>query len=295
MTSGRPTRGGLTYLDGTVVSRDGTELFVCSVHPPHPVAVVAVVHGYGDHGGCYREGLERLAAAGFEAQAIDLRGHGRSAGRRGHVGRWRHYLEDLTAFLDRVRRGAGGSLASEPRPLFLLGQSHGALLLIHAALTGLTGDVRGLVLTSPYLRFTLPVPAWKLNLGRIAARVLPWLPFPSEIRGDMLTSDPVMLETVRGDSLSLRIATPGWFFAAEKAQAEALARAPAIRQPVLVIQGGKDRVTDPAVTEQWVQRLGSDDKSYRLFLEMRHETLREAGRDAVWDAIIAWLRARLPE
>src|SRR4029453_12971312 len=75
------TRGGLTHLEGTLTSADGTELFVRSVRPLQPQAVVAIVHGYGDHSGCYLELMERLAAAGFEAHAFDLRGHGRSAGR----------------------------------------------------------------------------------------------------------------------------------------------------------------------------------------------------------------------
>jgi lysophospholipase len=287
------SRGGLTFLDGTIPSRDGTPLYVCSLRPPQPLGVVAVVHGYGDHSGCYRETMERLATAGFETHAVDLRGHGHSGGRRGHVGRWHDYLDDLSAFLERVRRSTGADLTGNPRPLFLLGQSHGGLLILHAALAGLA-EVQGVILTSPYVRCALPVSAWKLAFGRVASRIVPWLPLGSEIRSEMLTADPAVLETARGDPLTLRIATPGWFFAAERAQAEALARAPDFRLPVLVIQGGRDPVTDPAATELLFQRLGSEDKSFRLFPQMRHETLREAGRDAVWDTILAWLRDRLP-
>src|SRR5437879_2403637 len=119
-------KGGLTFLEGTIRGRDHTELYVCSVRPPQPVATVGIIHGYGDHSGCYREGMERLASTGIEAHAVDLRGHGRSAGRRGHVQRWRDYLDDVAVFLDRVHRLTGASLYGAPPPLFLLGQSHGA-------------------------------------------------------------------------------------------------------------------------------------------------------------------------
>jgi len=287
-------RGGLTHLEGTIGSRDGSSLFVRSVRPPQPLAVVGIVHGYGDHSGCYTEGLHLLAASGFEAQAIDLRGHGRSEGRRGHVGRWTDYLDDMVAFLSRLRQAAGSDSFVGQRPLFLLGQSHGALLLIHASLRGLA-EVQGLVLTSPYLRFALAVPAWKLTVGRLCARAVPWLPIPSEIRAEMLTSDTAMLELARKDALALKIATPGWFFSAQRAQAEAIARAPSFQSPVLVIHGGQDPIADPAATRGFFERLGSEDKTYREYSVMRHETLREAGRQEVWDTIIRWLRERVPE
>ena len=173
----------------------------------------------------------------------------------------------------------------------MLGQSHGALLLAHAGLKDLE-EVRGLVLTSPYLRFALPVPAWKLSAGRLIGYALPWFPMRTEIRAEMLTSDASMLALARSDPLRLQIVTPGWFFAAQEAQSVALARAPDLRLPALIIQGGRDPVTDPAATEAFFHRLGSEDKTYRCFPEMRHETLRESGRQEVWETIVDWLRGR---
>ena len=146
--------------------------------------------------------------------------------------------------------------------------------------------------TSPYLRFALPVPAWKVSAGRLIGYALPWFPMRTEIRAEMLTSDASMLALARGDPLSLQIVTPGWFFAAQEAQAVALARAPDLRLPALIIQGGRDPVTDPAATEAFFHRLGSEDKTYRCFPEMRHETLRESGRQEVWETIVDWLRGR---
>jgi lysophospholipase len=258
-----------------------------------PRAAVGIIHGYGDHSGCYTELMEHLAAAGFEAQAIDLRGHGRSAGRRGFVTRWPEYLDDIRAFLDRLQPASLGDLGAEARPVFLLGQSHGALLLIHAALAGLL-QVQGVVLTSPYLRSAFLVPPWKLTVGRVADRCVPWLPIRSELRSEMMTSDPALVQVIRGDPLYLRIATPRWYFGALKAQAEAMARADQFRLPVLLVQGEQDAVADPAATRLFYERLGSEDKSYLPITAMRHETHREIGRTEVWTAIVDWLRERLP-
>jgi alpha-beta hydrolase superfamily lysophospholipase len=175
----------------------------------------------------------------------------------------------------------------------MLGQSHGALLLIHAVLGGLT-DLRGLILTSPYLRAAFPIPAWKLAVGRLADRCLPWLPIPSEIRPEMLCRDSQGLEFNRNDSLRLQIATPRWFFTARQAQVQAVARAAEVRLPVLVIQGEQDPVADPAAAREFFERAGSTDKSYRSFPGLRHETHREQERAVVREVILEWLRDRTP-
>ena len=116
----------------------------------------------------------------------------------------------------------------------------------HAGLNDLE-EVRGLVLTSPYLRFALPVPAWKLSAGRLIGYALPWFPMRTEIRAEMLTSDASMLALARSDPLRLQIVTPGWFFAAQEAQAVALARGPDLRLPALVTVSSVDAMIEPIV------------------------------------------------
>ena len=49
----------------------------------NPVAVMSLVHGFGEHCGRYSELAEHLNEHGIEVIGVDLRGHGRTAGRRG--------------------------------------------------------------------------------------------------------------------------------------------------------------------------------------------------------------------
>src|SRR5690348_7750839 len=93
---------------------NGVVLHQWSVAPQTPWATVAFVHGYGDHAGRHAHFLRWLAERGVACHAIDLRGHGRSTGRRGFVKRWEEYLDDVTVFLQRA--------AQEPTtPVFLSG------------------------------------------------------------------------------------------------------------------------------------------------------------------------------
>src|SRR5215213_5787296 len=65
---------------------------------PEPRGLLVVAHGFGEHGGCYRHVAEVLGPAlGIDLVAPDLRGHGRSPGRRGVVRRYDDLIDDLRA------------------------------------------------------------------------------------------------------------------------------------------------------------------------------------------------------
>ena len=63
-----------------------------------PRAAVIVVHGLAEHVGRYQELGRALAAEDIACFAHDLRGHGMSEGRRGHVRAFDVLLQDLERF-----------------------------------------------------------------------------------------------------------------------------------------------------------------------------------------------------
>src|SRR2546421_730430 len=65
---------------------------------PSPRGVLVVAHGFGEHAGCYHHVAEALGPAlEIDLVAPDLRGHGRSPGRRGVVGDYGELVSDLRA------------------------------------------------------------------------------------------------------------------------------------------------------------------------------------------------------
>ena len=108
-----------------------------------PAAVIALVHGYGDHGGRHTWFGEDMAARGYAVYVYDLRGHGLSGGRRGHITRFSDYLNDTAVYLDAVRGDDPGL------PLFLLGHSMGGLIAASFVEERPAGFA-ALVLSSPF-------------------------------------------------------------------------------------------------------------------------------------------------
>ncbi|HVK03264.1 MAG TPA: alpha/beta fold hydrolase [Armatimonadaceae bacterium] len=282
--------------EGAFPAGDGTALFARSVRPADAGdcwARVCLAPGYGDHGGRYEHVLTHLAEQGVAASVLDFRGQGRAGGRRGYARRWDDYVDDWALFLagEAGRWKAAAGLGPPPR--FLLGHSHGALVTIVAALEGrLPPDVRGVVLTAPYLRLKMAPPPAKLRLARAADRVLPWLTVRTDVPEAWMTDDPQMLAADRADPLSLGVATPRWFLATLARQQEALSRAGEFSLPLRVIAGDRDELADSAAARDFCEAAGSADRSFGHYPELRHEPLRETRRDAILADILAWLRER---
>src|SRR6185436_11887502 len=88
----------------TLTAPDGTLLVYDMYEATAPRAAVLGLHGWADHAGRWRDVGERFCAAGYSTYLLDLRGHGRSGGRRGHLSRFSQLLGDLQAFRRAVRR-----------------------------------------------------------------------------------------------------------------------------------------------------------------------------------------------
>jgi alpha-beta hydrolase superfamily lysophospholipase len=90
-----------------ITAADGTALRVRMLRPETAMrGVVVVTHGHGEHIGRYVHIAEVLCAAGFGVYTWDLRGHGRSGGKRGHSPTFLHYIEDLGLVYTQAR-GSG--------------------------------------------------------------------------------------------------------------------------------------------------------------------------------------------
>jgi alpha-beta hydrolase superfamily lysophospholipase len=267
----------------------GVTLYRRSVQPAGPSwAHLGVLHGYGDHSGRHLLFMRWLAERGVACHALDFRGHGMSGGRRGFVSQWEDFLADLDSFL---RLEPLSPERRSGRPLFLLAQSHGALVVTAAALRGLP-DCAGCVFTSPYFRSKMAVPASKVLLARLANPVAPWLRVGSGILDEWMSADEELVRESRDDSLILRTATPRWYLSTLRIQVELLRQAPEFRLPLLVLMGDADPVADPRAAHDFYLGAGSPDKTFRLYPDHLHELLREAGRETVFSHIHQWLQER---
>ena len=269
--------------EGFFSAKDNLRLFWTSDVPEAPVAHVGVVHGYADHCGRFRGVIDALVKDNVAVHAFDYRGHGRADGKRGYCDKFSDYVDDLERFWERLRGAAGAS------PTFLLAHSHGALMVLHWLQRAARPDLKGLVLTGPYLKLALTPPFFKVLAARAVGMVIPWLPIKSELTPADLSRDPEELAKTTQDPLYNTTVTPRWFSESNKAQLEALTFGPRITVPLLMMVGQNDGVASAPTARAFFETVASKDKTFREFDGMLHEVLNEIGKEQAWKEISSWI------
>src|SRR5258707_9159104 len=254
----------------TLTAPDGPLLVYDMYEAAAPRAAVLVLHGWGDHAGRWRDVGERLRAAGYSSYLLELRGHGRSGGRRGHLSRFSQLLGDLQAFRRVVRRGTG-------RPQLLLGTWFGGLVALRYLETQPSDPIAGAVVVSPWLGLAFRPPAWKRLVGRVFADLWPTLPVPARLDADTLSRDPVVNEAYAADPAVHGLMTPGAWREIQWAQRAVGADGHRIDVPLLFLLGGEDRIVDAHTARAFADELTV--QQVQWYAEMFHEVLHDAQRE----------------
>ncbi len=251
-----------------------------------PAAVIALVHGYGDHGGRHTWFGEDMAARGYAVYAYDLRGHGLSTGTRGQIKRFDDYLDDTALFLDEVRRRQPGT------PVVLLGHSLGGLICARFA-EERHCDFMALILSSPFFALTVQPEPVKLLGAKALSAVWPGRDIGNTVLAKDLSHDRAVVEAYVTDPLVHHVAPARWAAETLSAQDAALTAAPRVTLPLLLLYGKEDAVADPAFAEAFFATAGSADKKLVPYEDFYHELFNETGRDRVFDDVAAWLAERV--
>ncbi|MBX6362232.1 MAG: alpha/beta hydrolase [Gemmatimonadetes bacterium] len=279
--------GFLEQGHGYVQGVGGLRLHYRTWEVPNPRAAIIIVHGLGEHSGRYDEFAAAMAAYGFSSYALDLRGHGSSEGRRGHVPRFEILLQEL----DRFRREVQG-LVDPGCPLVLVGHSLGGLVALRY-LEEYDAPFRAAVIISPWLGTAMPVPRWKTAVAAVASRFLPALPFSTRLRGRDLSHDQVIVDAYDSDPLVHDTITPRLFTEVSNAMDLVVQRAERLRVPLLFLLAGDDRVVDTGRSLAFARSLAAHAVTVRVYPGRYHEVLNEVDRHAVRVELRDWLAKHL--
>lgn len=253
-----------------------------------PLAALIVVHGLFEHGRRYEEFARYMAAQGFSTFILDVRGHGASEGRRGHVRSFDVLLQDL----DRFRREVQG-LVPLDLPLFLVGHSLGGLISLRY-LEEYEASFQGAIITSPWLGTAVDVPRWQVLAAAVLNRILPAFPFPFKLDPEQLTQDEERAADYDEDPQIHSTITPRLFTEISSAMEMALRRGDRIGVPVLFLLAGADSVVSTDRSVAFARSLPSADISVEILDDHYHEVLQERERTTVMAEIRDWIQSHLP-
>lgn len=278
--------GNMTNVEGTFTSFDGTNLFFREWNIKDPQANILVVHGLGEHSGRYSALANDFKNAGFSVFSFDLRGHGKSDGRRGHIMNFHEYLYDTDNFKQML-------LKRSSKPLFILGHSMGGLIAFNFAIKNPT-NITGLVTSGPLFKISAKVPEWKKKLGVFLSNRIPSLSMSNGLNPNHLSHAQKVVHAYIKDPLVHTKVTARWFTEITGAMEETFKIAARLNMPVLMLHGGNDLLTDPKGSEDVFSLLTVRDKTLKLYDGYYHEIYNEIERQRPVNDTIEWIRKRLP-
>ena len=271
----------------TNTTRDGLSL---STHrwsaAGTPRARVLLVHGIAEHATRHQHVAQRLADAGFETHASDLRGFGASGGPRAYVDRWSLYHDDVE---DQI---AGARATSPATPVVLFGHSMGGLIALGYVLADTPRPLPDfLVLSAPAIAAAIPV--WKRAVAAVLGRVAPRFAIANELPSGGLSRDPKVAAAYATDPLNTHSTTArlGMELLTEQSRVQArLAGLTRLPVPTYVLHGTADPIV-PVSASALLE--GKENVTRRVYPDLRHEMHNEPEQSAVIADTIAWLTAGL--
>jgi alpha-beta hydrolase superfamily lysophospholipase len=264
-----------------VASADGTRLSYRSWPLAGSAITFAVVHGLGDHAGRYERFAQGMAKHGMTTFALDLRGHGRSPGQRGHIDSWSQWIDDATAFVRQVEKVASGEVVP-------VGHSFGGAVLLSTMLAGKLPNSRRFVVSSPALRLKMTAPGWKVSLGNIASSIAPRLALSNGLDPKSISRIPEVVEAYRADPLVHDKISSRTYTEWQRATQDILARADEIKVPFLILAGTDDRLIDPGGSEALHAKAPAQSELH-LLPGGYHEPFNDLGGEEVFQMIADWI------
>jgi alpha-beta hydrolase superfamily lysophospholipase len=266
--------------------RDANIYYQSWLPESEPKAVLLIVHGLAEHSGRYGNVVNHFVPMGYAVYGNDHIGHGKSDGTRGYIKRFDDYTNTLKVYFDMISRW------QPDKPIFLVGHSLGALigavyLLDHQA------ELAGAVLSGALVKVPGNITPVTILLGKMLSALIPRFGM-LVLDANGVSRDPAVVRAYVSDPLVYRGKTTARLSAEMlKAMQSVTGQANKIALPIMILQGGADKLVDPTGAQMLYDTVSSVDKEIRIYDGFYHEVYNDPGHDQVLRDVERWLEAHL--
>jgi alpha-beta hydrolase superfamily lysophospholipase len=250
-----------------------------------PRAVILAVHGFNDYSNAFDAFGSYAAEQGVAVHAYDQRGFGANR----DAGRW----PGVQALVDDLVREREQLAAQYPdTPVYLLGESMGAAVIIAAAAQHAPLGDDGIILSAPavwggdqlndFYRATL----W------VMVRIAPGLELTGRGLKVQASDNIEMLRALGTDPLFIKATRVDAIAGLVELMDIAAASVDRLNGPLLVLGGARDEIVPPGAHLAMLERLRAEQCTEIVYPDGWHMLLRDLQREVVWNDILAWIDRR---
>ncbi len=249
-----------------------------------PKAVICLVHGIGEHSSRYDHVAATFNRAGYAMMAIDLRGHGRSEGKRGHAPNYDALMNDIALLISTAKQQHPDS------PIFLYGHSLGGNLVIYYALSR-KQQFAGIIASAPLLRLAYNPPAWKTGILYVMYALRITCAIPRGTDDMALSQDLNVIRIKRNDPLCHGLISPQLAVDMLRNGSWSLNHAQELSSPLLLMHGDTDQITSAEASRKF-SGLAGDLCTLKIWPGLYHELHNEVEKKYVLEYVTEWLNSK---
>jgi len=214
-----------------------TDFFGQYWQPNIQKGIVVLLHGMGEHSSRYAHVAEKLVDNNFTVVTYDNFGHGRTSGKRGCNPNY----EALLSVVDHVIVKA--QELHPDKPVFLYGHSMGGNLVINYSLQK-KHKLKGVIVTSPFLKLAFNPPAWKMFLGKLLLKIAPSITLGNELNPNHVSREKNEVNKYIKDELIHNKISPNYSLTILETGKWAIQNANMLAIPMFIVHGTEDKIID---------------------------------------------------
>jgi len=255
--------------------------------PKKPKAVIALVHGFGEHGGRYEPMAAALKKKNIAIISVDLHGHGKTGGKRGVCHAYGTLMSDVDALLEKTRSLYPGV------PLFLFGHSMGGGLVLNHVLRRQPEGLAGVIVSAPLIRPGKPLPGLQMLVLRLIRKIMPNFSANAGLDANGISTieaevkkynDDPLVHGKMGAGLAVDVMAGGeWLLDYANVWDEKL--------PLLLYHAKADPLTAFSASEDFARLVPGCE--FRVYEDVLHEMHNDTSRDEVFAMIDTFISEKL--
>ncbi len=278
MTAPRLSKTQFITADGTALPMRG---WLPADH--HSKALIVALHGFNDYSNFFAQPGAYFSQHGIACYAYDQRGFGGSP-RRGLWPGVNAYTNDLAQFTRLVQLRHPGV------PVYLLGESMGAAVIISAMTEDHPPLADGIILSAPAIWGRQLMPWYQRWLLWVGAHTVPWLTVTGKGLHIMASDNIEMLRGLGRDPLVIKETRVDAIYGLANLMDRALARSIRLNRSTLVLYGEHDEVVPKQPLYLLLRHLArNQQKRVAFYKDGYHLLLRDLRAKLPWQDIAAWI------
>jgi alpha-beta hydrolase superfamily lysophospholipase len=250
-----------------------------------PKAVMSLVHGFGEHSGRYAHMAAYLNSKDISVVTLDLRGHGRSDGRRGYCPDYTQLLGDVDALLSKTRE------LYPDLPHVIYGHSMGGGIVLNHQLKSGEDGIKAVIASAPFIAPADNISGPQRAIVNLLGKVAPKLTLGNKIDGSKISRLPAEQDAYLSDPLNHGNLGVGLAIGMVEGGEWIADNASNWKKPLFIAHAREDQLTAFSASEAFAAK--AQNATFMPYEDCEHEIHNDCHRDHIYKAMSEFIESHI--